>query len=176
MRYSTDTIEIETEIEKFGHMVLNIFNIKQNQTNTPLPLFFVDLKPSKNNKDIYHIETLNYTKVKFEPPRTKINTTQCSKCQRYGHTQAYCYYSPRRVKCAGSHLTKHCVVYKGLQKRTFPLLRNKQEEKNRKSYRKNKPNQTYLMQLLSNLNKINSRLLARKPNNKYHASSICNCH
>jgi len=108
MRYSTDTIEIETEIEKFGHTVVNIFNIKQNQTNTPLSLFFVDLKPSKNNKHIYQIETLNYIKVKFEPPRPKRNTPQCSKCQRYGHTQAYCYHSPRCVKCAGSHLTKQC--------------------------------------------------------------------
>jgi hypothetical protein len=55
MHYSTDTSEIKIEIEKFGHTVVNIFNIKQNQTNTPLSLFFVDLKPSENNKDIYQI-------------------------------------------------------------------------------------------------------------------------
>jgi len=50
---------------------MNIYNIKQIRTNTLLPLFFVDLKPSANNKDIYFIETLHYTKVKFEPPRPK---------------------------------------------------------------------------------------------------------
>jgi hypothetical protein len=65
MKYSTETGEIKTEIEKFGQTVVNILNIKQNQTSTPLSLFFVDLKASENNKDIYQIETLKYTKVKF---------------------------------------------------------------------------------------------------------------
>jgi hypothetical protein len=46
--------------------------------------------------------------VKFEPPRPKWTIPQCSKCQRYGHTQAYCYHSPWCVKCTGNLLTKHC--------------------------------------------------------------------
>jgi len=73
---------------------VNIFNIKQSRTNIPLPLFFVDLKPSANNKDIYLIETLHYTKVKFEPTRPKRTIPQRSKCQRYGHSQVYCFHSP----------------------------------------------------------------------------------
>jgi hypothetical protein len=88
MHYSTDTSEIKSEIEKLRPAVINIFNIKHNRTNIPLPLFFFDFKPSENNKDIYLIETLNYTKVKFEPLRPKRNIPQCSKCQKYGHTQA----------------------------------------------------------------------------------------
>lgn len=65
--------------------------------------------------------------------------------------------SSRCVKCAGSHLTKQsprkeksenakcllcdgnhpanykeCTIYKNLQKRIFPSLRNKQDEKNQK--------------------------------------------
>ena len=147
MHYSTDISDIKTELENSGHTLVNIFNIKQNRTNITLSLFFVDLKPSGNNKDIYQIETLNYTKVKFEPPSPKRNIPQCSKCRRYGHTQAYCYRSPHCVKCAGSHLTKQCprkersenvkcvlcdgnhpanykggAGYKDLQKRTFPPL------------------------------------------------------
>ena len=109
MHYSTDTNDIKTELEKLGHKVVNIFNIKQIRTNIPLPLFFDDLKPSENNKDIYQIETLNYSKVKFEPPRKKRNIPQCSKCQRYGHTLAYCDHNPRCVKCAGNHPTKQCL-------------------------------------------------------------------
>jgi hypothetical protein len=94
LHYSTDTSEMKTEIEKLGHMVVNIFNIKQIRINILLPFFFVDLRPSENNKDIYLIESLNYIKAKFEPPRPKRTIPQCSKCQRYGHTQAYCYHSP----------------------------------------------------------------------------------
>ena len=154
LHYSTDTQDIKAEIESHGHTVVNIFNIKQIRTNSPLPLFFVDLKPSINNTNIYLITTLLYTKVKFEPPRPKRTIPQCSKCQRYGHTQAYCFHSPRCVKCAGSHHTsqclrkdksdsvkcvlcngnhpanyKGCTIYKDLQKRTFPPLRRKQDAK-----------------------------------------------
>jgi hypothetical protein len=99
VHYSTDTSEINSDIQTYGHTVLNIFNMKHNQTNIQLPLFFDDLKPSEDNKGIYEIETLNYTKVKFEPPRPKRNIPQCSKSQRRGHTQAYCYHWPD-VSCA----------------------------------------------------------------------------
>jgi hypothetical protein len=133
---------------------MNIYNIKQSRTNTPLPLFSVALKPSPNNKDIYLTENLHYTKIKFEPPRPKRTIPQCSKCQRYGHTKAYCFHSPRCAKCASTHFTsqclrkdksdnvtcvlcngnhpanyKGCTVYKDLQKRTFPPLRRNQEVK-----------------------------------------------
>jgi hypothetical protein len=92
--------------------------------------------------------------VRFEPPRPKRNLPQCGKCQRYGHTQVYCYHSPRCVKCVGNHFTKlcsrkeksehvkcvlcdgshpasykGCTVYKELQQRTFPHLRTKPEGK-----------------------------------------------
>jgi len=155
MHYSTDISEIKSAIEEHGHAVMNVFNVKQNRTNIPLSLFFIDLKPSETNKDIYQIESLNHTKVKFEPPRPKRTIPQCSKCQRYGHTQAYCYHSPRCVKCAGNHHTKQCprkerseqvkcalcdgnhpanykgcTVYKDIQKRTFPPLRIHQDQKN----------------------------------------------
>jgi hypothetical protein len=69
MHYSTDTSEIKSETGKFGHAVVNIFNIKQTHTNIPLPLLIFDLKPSENNKNIYQIENLKYTELKFEPPR-----------------------------------------------------------------------------------------------------------
>jgi hypothetical protein len=108
MHYSTNTEDIKSAIEQLRHTVLNIHNIQQQRTNTPLSLFLIDLKPQDNNKDVYHIETLNRTKVQFEPPRPKRAIPQCGKCQRYGHTKAYCYHNPRCVKCAGTHSTTNC--------------------------------------------------------------------
>jgi PAX-interacting protein 1 len=105
---STDTKEM-SETESLGHTVVNIFNIKQSRANIPLPLFFVDLNQSPNNKPIYLIDTLLSTKVTFEPPRLKQTIPQCTKCQRYGHKQAYCFHSPRCVKCAGNHHTAQCL-------------------------------------------------------------------
>jgi hypothetical protein len=154
LHYSTDTQDIRAAIESHGHIVVNVFNIRQARSNTPLPLFFVDLKPNENNKEIYLLRTLLYTKITFEPPRPKRTIPQCTKCQRYGHTQAYCFHTPRCVKCAGSHHTsqctrkdksgavicvlcsgnhpanyKGCTIYKELQKRTFPQSHRRQDAK-----------------------------------------------
>jgi hypothetical protein len=58
--------------------VVNTYN-KQNRTNVPLPLCFVDLKPNVNNENIYPITTLLYAKMRFEPRRPKRNIALCSK-------------------------------------------------------------------------------------------------
>jgi hypothetical protein len=34
-------------------------------------MFFVDLKPAPNNKDILQVEFLQQCKIKFEPPNHK---------------------------------------------------------------------------------------------------------
>lgn len=148
---TVNTEDLKNEIASHGHEVTNIFNIKKRGTNEPMPLFFIEIKPQTNNKDIYEIKTLLNCVIKFEPPHKKRETPQCAKCQRYGHTKAYCYHPARCVKCIGNHLTvncqrkerskdvecvlcngnhpanyKGCTVYKQLQKATFPPLRKKQ--------------------------------------------------
>jgi hypothetical protein len=40
MHYSITPEEIKTEIQKLGHTVTNIWNIKQYRTKLPLPMFF----------------------------------------------------------------------------------------------------------------------------------------
>jgi hypothetical protein len=150
MHYSTNPQEIKTEIENLGHTVANIWNMKQYRTKLPLSIFFVELKPAPNNKDIYNVEYLQQCKITFEPPKHRRDIAQCANCQRYGHTKNYCHLKPRCVKCAGSHPTiqcqrkerssdvrcvlcggnhpanyKGCMVYKDLQKKTYPPLRPK---------------------------------------------------
>jgi hypothetical protein len=107
MHFSIDPAEIKYEIENLGHTVTNIY-IKQNKTKLPLPMFFVDLKPASNNKDIFQIEYLQQCKITFEPPKQKRDIAQCANCQRYGHTNNYCHHTPRCVKCASTHLTSQC--------------------------------------------------------------------
>jgi hypothetical protein len=113
--------------------------------------FFVELKPTPNNKDIFNVECIQQCKIKFEPHKHKSDIVQCANCQRYGYTKNYCHLKPRCVKCAGEHLTnqchrkerssdvrcvlcgenhpanyKGCTVYKDLQKKTYPALHLKQ--------------------------------------------------
>jgi hypothetical protein len=53
MHYSIAPGDIKTEIEKLGHQVTNIWNITQYHTKLLLSMFYVELKPSPNNKDIF---------------------------------------------------------------------------------------------------------------------------
>lgn len=172
MHSSTSLVEIKEEIEILGHDVVNISNIKQRLTKRPLPMFYVNLKPKDNNKDIYKCDVLLHSKIKFEPPRKKREIPQCSKCQRYGHTKSYCHHSPRCVKCTGNHQTsdclrstksqdvqctlctgnhpanyKGCTVYKDLQLKMYPPLRTRQT--NVQANKESAPKGTYA-QILKN--------------------------
>jgi hypothetical protein len=90
MHYSINPEDINVEIEKLGHSVTYIWNIKQYRTKLPLSMFFVELQPVPNNKDIFNVEYIQQCKIKFEPSRYKRDIAQCANCQRYGHTKNYC--------------------------------------------------------------------------------------
>jgi hypothetical protein len=52
LHYSTPTAQITAELEKQGHKVRNILNVKHRITEEPISLFFIDLEPKENNKGI----------------------------------------------------------------------------------------------------------------------------
>ena len=110
MHSSSDTNLIKEQLEEQGHQVTKITNIRNRLNKAPLPMFFVDLKMSPNNKDIYKIEFLLNSKIKFEAPNKKREIPQCLRCQRYGHTKNFCFRQPRCVKCADYHLTSNCQI------------------------------------------------------------------
>lgn len=169
LHQTTDITDLKKEIEDLGHTVVNICNIRQRGTKKPLPLFYVELCPGDNNKDIYDVEFLMRSKVKVEPPHQKREVPQCTNCQRYGHTKRFCYRSPRCVKCTGSHSTaqcprkekndqvkcvlcegnhpanyKGCAIYQELQKKKFPPLRNKSSQPNHATpFRQTQPGISY---------------------------------
>lgn len=148
---TTDTNRIKEAINALGHEVVNVSNIRDNKTKNGLPLFNIELVTKENNKEIYETTKLLNSIVKIEPPHPKRDIPQCTKCQRFGHTHKYCHHNPRCVKCTGNHGTeqcprnernnevicvnceehhpanyKGCSVYKELQKRRFPPLRERQ--------------------------------------------------
>lgn len=109
MHYSTDLNDIKGAIEDHGYAIRNISNLKSARTKEPLSIFFVDLEPASNNKDIFKIEYLLNAKIVFEPPHKRNDVVQCKKCQRYGHTKSYCWYQHRCVKCGCNHDTSTCL-------------------------------------------------------------------
>lgn len=149
VHHSADTEEIKEALKEKGHDVRNIHNIL-NRAKKPQPMFFVDLEPKANNREIYQIQLLSNMRLNFEPPRQKREIPQCMKCQRYGHTKHYCHHPARCVKCAGNHETaicprnskdrdvlcvlcegnhpanyRGCVIYKELQAKRYPPMRNR---------------------------------------------------
>jgi len=114
LHHTSDIKDIEKELNLFGHTVVNISNMKSKQ-KTPLPMFFVDIKQHANNKNIYEIKNLLHCKINIEPPHKKNTIPQCTKCQRYNHTQKFCNHNPRCVKCGGDHLTVNCLKDRSTQ-------------------------------------------------------------
>jgi len=54
--------ELKQDINSKAHTVTNICGVRRRITRELLPMFFVELKPVANNKDIYKI---NYLLVTF---------------------------------------------------------------------------------------------------------------
>lgn len=106
---ATPINDIKEELENVGFEVRNIINIRQRSTKIPLPMFFVDLEPAENNKNIYKLNYLQNKVIEVEPPRKRFELVQCTRCQQYNHTKSYCNRPYACVKCGGSHDTKKCM-------------------------------------------------------------------
>lgn len=108
LHYSIPIDEIKEELQQKGHPVRNVFNIRHRVNKHPLSMFYVDLEPKDNNKEIYNLQYLNNMKINVEPPNRKNTIIQCTRCQLYGHSKTYCTRPHKCVKCGGSHMTIEC--------------------------------------------------------------------
>lgn len=108
LHHTTPPADIQDELEAMGFKVRTVTNAKSVTSKEPLPLFFVDLDPQDGNEKIYSIKRLLRSVVKIEEPHKRNTPPQCTRCQNYNHTKAYCNYPPRCVKCAGTHFSYEC--------------------------------------------------------------------
>ena len=78
-----------------------MMNVRHRVDKTPLPLFFVNLEPAANNKQIYDLWSLGKKQITVELPWRK----NFDPLQSYGHskTYAYCRKPFQRVNCGGEH-------------------------------------------------------------------------
>lgn len=82
MHLKTDDGRTVNEINKLKQ-VGQRNNIKY-VTKQPLLLFFIELGPNENNKQIYKINRPLNTIVPFESPKDKMDTFQYIQCLSYG--------------------------------------------------------------------------------------------
>jgi hypothetical protein len=110
LHYSNNIEDTKAELVAFGHTVRNIINIQNRLAKEPINLFYVDLQPANNNKEVYDITAIQNKLIQIESPHsTKPHIPQCLRCQQYGHTRKYCNMSFMCVKCGGHHSSTLCT-------------------------------------------------------------------
>lgn len=107
LHHSTPPAVIADSLKELGYEATRVTNVLSYKKQ-PLPMFFVDISRASYNINIFDIKTLFYSKIKIEEPRKKKEIVQCSKCQGFNHTKAYCYHQPRCVRCGGNHISGSC--------------------------------------------------------------------
>lgn len=108
VHHTTPISDIKAMLLSLGHQVRSVRNIISRASKNPLPMFFIDLDPNENNKDIYNITSFDNAIIQFEPPKKYDDIVQCFRCQDYGHTKTYCKKNFRCVKCGQDHSTSEC--------------------------------------------------------------------
>lgn len=130
LHFTTPISEIKNSIEENGHKVRNISNIRNRKSKQPMSMFFVDLEPNSNNKEIYNLKDIGKAIVKIEPPLKTNDIVQCHRCQLFGHTKSFCRNPFCCVKCGLSHNTTECTKPKEVPPQCINCL-----EKHPASYR-----------------------------------------
>jgi hypothetical protein len=67
LHHSTDMEEIRQELLELGHKARNILNAQNRITKEPLNMFFIDLEPAENNKEVFKITALQNRIIQIEP-------------------------------------------------------------------------------------------------------------
>jgi len=109
LHHSLPVEDIKEDLQKKGFKARNITDITHRVTKLPLPMFYVNLEHASNNKYIYNLRLLSNFFIKVETPHKTTNMVQCTRCQKYNHTKAYCNLPYKCVKCGNLHDSKTCA-------------------------------------------------------------------
>ena len=75
----------------------------------PRNAFLIKIIKVGNYQSIYDIITsLFYLMLRVQAFETHAGAKQCYKCQRYGHSSAFCHYLSRCVRCGEGHCKDSC--------------------------------------------------------------------
>jgi hypothetical protein len=69
LHHTTEVEDIQQELFALGHVARNIVKVQHRLTKEILNLFFVDLEPANDNKDIQNITNIQNKIIHVEPPR-----------------------------------------------------------------------------------------------------------
>lgn len=108
-----NTEDIQNELLKHTNEVTEV--IKMTTRNMDhYPMYMVKFKPTTKFPDIHRISTLFYIRIYWDKYKPRDRTTQCYRCQTYGHGQKNCNEKAFCLKCGKQHETKDCQKPKDL--------------------------------------------------------------
>lgn len=129
---------VKEALTELGYTVLEVSQLKSyrgkypNKTIVKIPIWLVELPRSSKSKEIFHLDSLNYLKVRIESYRRKRGVAQCYNCQAWRHVAKNCFNDAKCVKCLSPHHTSMCSKVKGVD---TPECVNCQREGHVASYR-----------------------------------------
>lgn len=98
--------EVEEDLRDMGFPVLGAKRMKRFKED--LPMVLVDLEKSEEGKKIFGIREVVGMKVKAEPKRKPTVSSQCYRCQMFGHVQYKCTAQYKCMRCAEDHPSFEC--------------------------------------------------------------------
>lgn len=106
--------EIKEELAEEGYEVKSVTNIINNN-KIPQPMFKVELtfdssriKKKGATHPIYDLRYLCSRRIRVEEPFKRRDPPQCTNCQEFGHTKAYCKLPSVCVRCGDVHKSVEC--------------------------------------------------------------------
>ncbi|CAH1967486.1 unnamed protein product [Acanthoscelides obtectus] len=89
-------LDIREDLVSQGIADAEVQQMKTRNTKQPLPLFLVKTRMTEKLQEVLRLAMLT---VSFEKKQRSTESSQCYRCQRYGHTQRNCRLAERCVKC-----------------------------------------------------------------------------
>jgi len=111
------TKEVIDAVKEKGFSAKNVSNII-NRKKEPQPHFRVKVEPDSRvlmKNEVYPIYNLQYflhRRINVEEPHKRNGPVQCTNCQEYGHTRAYCLLRAVCVACGYFHNSANCPANK----------------------------------------------------------------
>ncbi|GJQ69154.1 hypothetical protein Trydic_g14669 [Trypoxylus dichotomus] len=98
--------EVEEELRERGFPVVSAARMKRFKEE--LPLVMVNVEKGEEGKKIFDVRDVAGMRIRVEPKRKPTNTSQCFRCQLYGHVQYRCTAQYKCMRCAGDHPSFEC--------------------------------------------------------------------
>lgn len=108
LRGLPDLNEVKDIQSEFLDKNINVTNVVKMQ-GTKQPCYKINFENGTEMSDIRRVNNVFGWQAYWAKYHKRNNHTMCFRCQGHGHAQRNCFAPPKCVKCAGDHLTLHCL-------------------------------------------------------------------